>query len=152
MSSLKHVGKTNYQNLAFFVALAFFASLMVYKAMHAVCENDETTILFSALRHIKNSRLSLEDSLVGMFVFPVLKLWCAVTGSTEGIVLFSRLSFVAAQTACAVFLYTRLKQYGGVAVPAVLIFFFNVPLWSMTLIYYNTVLVMMTGVIAALVL
>ena len=149
---MNNAEKTKYRDLVFFFTLAFFVALMVYKAFHAVCENDETTIIFSALRHMKGARLSLEDSLVGMFVFPVVKLWYAVTGSTEGVVLFSRLSFVAAQTICAVFLYARLKGYGNAAVPAVLIYFFNVPLWSMTLLYYNTVVVMMTGVVAVLVL
>lgn len=149
---MNSVEKTKYRDLAFFFALVLFAALMVYKAFHAVCENDETTIIFSAFRHMKGARLSLEDSLVGMFVFPVVKLWYAVTGSTEGVVLFSRLSFVAVQTMCAVFLYSRLRTYGNAAVPAVLVFFFNVPLWSMTLLYYNTVLVMTTGIVAVLVL
>ena len=141
-----------HSDLAFCFALIIFAALMVYKTLHSVCENDETTILFFALRYLKSLRLSLDEKLVGMFVFPVVKLWYVVTGSTEGVVLFSRLSFVAAQTACAAFLYSQLREYGNAAVPAVLIYFFNVPLWSMTLLYYNTVLVMATGIIAALVL
>lgn len=150
--SVNGTWKTKYRDPAFFFALIFFAALMVYKAFHAVCENDESTIILYALRYISGARCSLEERLGGMFVFPVVKLWLAVGGSTEGVVLFSRLSFVAAQTACAVFLFLRLRKYGNAAVPAVLIFFFNIPLWSMTLIYYNTVLVMMTGVIAALVI
>ncbi|MBQ9880843.1 MAG: hypothetical protein IJM45_10470 [Clostridia bacterium] len=93
-----------------------------------------------------------EERLSGIFVLPVVKLWYALAGTTEGIVLFSRLSFVASQTAVAAFLYSRLRKYGVFSVPAVLIWYFNVPSWSMTLLYYNTVVVMMTGVVAALVL
>ncbi|MCR5782496.1 MAG: hypothetical protein K6G90_07125, partial [Clostridia bacterium] len=134
--------KTKYTDLAFFITLVFFVSLMIFKVFHSVCDNDESTVLFDAYRYFRGSRLSTEEKLAGMFVLPVVGLWCSVAGTTEGIVIFSRLSFVAAQTACAIFLYARLKRYGVAAVPAVLIFFFNVPLWSMTLIYYNTVLVM----------
>lgn len=144
--------RTKYRDLAFFLALVFLVALMVLKAFRSVCENDESSIIFFALKYIISPRISLEERLAGIFVFPAVKLWYVFAGSTAGIVLFSRLCFVATQAAVSVFLYSQLKRYGNSAVPAALIFFFNVPSWSMMLLYYHTVLVMASGVVAALVL
>lgn len=89
------------------------------------------------------------SQLSGFLMIPFVSLYTAITGSTAGIMLAARISYIVLHAAVAIVVYVRLKKHGCFAVIGAVLFFLFTPYDIMTL-SYNTMgldLVVLTGVL-----
>jgi len=137
-----------------------FAGLLVgglvfafWKCVYGFGGNDEAFYL--TIPH----RLSLGDALIkdewhlsqlsGVLLYPFVSLYTLITGSTEGIMLTSRIIYVILHGAVSTVLYIRLRKYGIMSVFASVLYFIYTPYNIMTY-SYNTMgldFVTLTGVL-----
>ncbi len=109
------------QNLIAFSVIGMFALLLVRGAFYGVATPDESFYLTIPYRVILGDALLIDEwhasQLSAFLLYLPMKLFIAVTGGTDGIVLFFRLLFVFCQTAVSCFTYVRIRKYG--TIPAI---------------------------------
>ncbi|MBR5428626.1 MAG: hypothetical protein IK118_09785 [Clostridia bacterium] len=130
--------KTDAAALAAFVLLA--ATLLI-GAFYADLIPDEAYYYTIPKRLAEGDHLFLEvwqmSQLVGVLLILPYRLFVAVTGSTEGVILFMRLLFVAIDLAFFIYFYLKLRDRKIWGVLAALFFCADQPLGMLTLNYYN---------------
>lgn len=89
--------------------------LVILRTFFCIIITDEVFNIGQALRTIRGNTFLVENwdyfQTGDSFLIPFLYIFCKITGSTEGIVLFSRLVFVALQTLLSVFIYKILSRF-----------------------------------------
>ena len=89
--------------------------LVILRTFFCIIITDEVFNIGQALRTIRGNTFLVENwdyfQTGDSFLIPFIYVFCKITGSTEGIVLFSRLVFVALQTLLSVFLYKILVRF-----------------------------------------
>ncbi|MBQ9880845.1 MAG: hypothetical protein IJM45_10480 [Clostridia bacterium] len=139
------VGKIDKWDLVFAAGLIACVCLMLYKALMSTGDDDEHVLILNAFRLARGDRLLVDDwhmsHMSGIFLAPFLWVFHAVTGSCDGMVLYSRCVFIAVQAAVGAATYLTLRRYGRPsAAAASLVFFFNVPTYTDMVLYYNSTL------------
>lgn len=106
---------------------------------------DERAFISIAHRFVLGDRPVADDwstaMLISFFMALPVRLFCAVTGSTEGIVLFCRYFYIAVSAVFSFGLFCALKKHRFAAVIAVLLYICYVPL-EMFSLNYNPVSMM----------
>lgn len=148
-------GKT-VQDVVFVGVLLFCVACMLYRAFHSIGDEDEHFYIFTAFRLVKGDRLLVDEwhltQMASVFLYLPLKIYYVLTGSTTGIVLFSRLIFVAVKTVVAVITYAFFRNYDLSGVAAAIVFFLNIPLFFIMALYYTSLLCLFLQICSILML
>ena len=122
--------------ISVFIACGVF---LIWKAPYGYIFNDEPFMITLGHRLLKGDKLFVDEwslaQTTGFVYAPFIRLFTALTGSMEGIVLFLRYVYVAWWLFTGLILYRRLKQYGWVSIIATVFFLLFTPLDEMSLTY-----------------
>ena len=90
-------------------------------------------------RLLKGDNLLINEwnttQFIGIFYVPFIFIYTSIKGSTEGLILFCRLVYVAWWILVGVLLYKRQKQFGWISIISMTIFLLYTPLDEMSLTY-----------------
>ena len=141
-------------DIAAIVLFAVTALFLIWKARFGFGYDDESFYITIPLRLMKGDAFISEEwhvSQLSQFIlYPFVKLYIMIFGTTEGIMLASRFAFVALQLAVSTVIYVSLRKYGYVSIIAALI---NMLHFSLTIIislnYYSfgLIFVELTGLL-----
>ena len=113
MSSWKWSKKTELLVSIIIMILGFL--FLIWRVRFGYCFNDEPFILSLAHRLSLGDKLIIDEwhptQLFGIIVFPIFKLYYFIKGSTEGLLLFSRLCFCFFWLITASFVYIVCRRY-----------------------------------------
>ena len=128
------------QNGVFALLMAATAVFLVWKCRFGFANMDESLYLAIPYRLWQGDGMFVNEwnlsSFSSILMLPLMWLYMAVVGTTEGILLNFRYIFVAVQGLVAVFLYFKLKRYNWIgALTAALSFFIYAPFSIMALSY-----------------
>lgn len=144
-ATIKRPSKDTYQDLFSFGGLIAVAALLFLNARYGIGNEDQSLYLSITLRLTMGDSLLTDDwtmiQLSSFLLYLPVKLYLAVFGSTDGIVLFFRYLFIVMQGTTAAVIYALLRNRGIVSVWAALIFFSYVPVTIMAVSYYTMGLV-----------
>lgn len=138
ITMLKKLQKSDY-----WFIIAMFAGLImhlscIYGADHFV---DETFFPTVPLRLINGDSLVQDEwhltQFSSLFLYLPVRIWMAVKGSTDGIILYLRYFYLIIHTLTATGIYTYFRKYKIWAVAAALMFYTQVPLRFMSANYHS---------------
>lgn len=127
---------------AAFAVFAFTAVLLCYKATHNLGTPDESFYITIPHRLVLGDALLIDEWHASQFssflqYLPVL-LYTKLTGSTEGIILFSRCLYLVCQMTVGAFIYRALRKNSILAgIVSMLLFCLYIPELVMALDYYT---------------
>lgn len=143
----------NKQTILFFILMTGAIIFSFWKCSYGFGGNDEAFYLTTA------HRLSLGDSLLsdewhlsqfsGFLLLPFVSLYRLIMGSTEGILLTARFTYVILHAAITFFSYNKIKKIGYMSVIACVLYFIFTP-YDIMALSYNTMaldLLVLTGII-----
>lgn len=131
------------QKYDYFFIIAMLACLVlhlscIYGPDHFADESFYPTI---PLRLINGDSLVSDEWHVtqfsSLFLYLPVRLFVAIKGSTEGIILFLRYFYLVIHTSVSVYIYIFFRKYKMWAVPAVVMFYSQVPLRFMSANYHS---------------
>ena len=116
--------------------------ILIWRCFYSVNYADEPYCVSSVWRFYKGDALLAQDwfpaqQLIAWILSPLYWLFRLFTGSNDGIMLASRLAYVAFQGIVSVFVYSRLKKYQYFRIPAVMLYLLSTQNNMLTL-NYNT--------------
>ena len=140
--------KTKKTDILFFALLALTLCLLIYKAPYGFGQNDESFYLTVPYRMAQGDTLLADEwhpsQLTGFLLYPALKLYLAITGTTEGIILSFRFIFSAVQILASLFFYYQARKYSAIgAAIASLVFTLYAPFNLMALSYNSLGLILL---------
>lgn len=146
MKLTKHTGSMSAQqrrNLVFVFAMILVETLLIWKAQFGYGGNDESFYLTTAHRLTKgDSLLSQEWHLAQMcsiLVYPFMKVYLAIAGTTEGILIAFRYIYILVKTVAAIIIYILLqKKYHYSAVYVAVLFMLFTP-YNLLQLCYNSI-------------
>lgn len=101
---------------AFALCIAAFAAFLVWKAPYGYLSNDEAFYLTIPYRMLQGDVLFINEwhgsQLTGLLLCPLLWLYFALGGTSEGVVLCFRYMYAAAQVLSAVYIYILCRRGG----------------------------------------
>ena len=125
---------------AIILCIALFAYL-VYAATQGFDSEDECVYYTIPQRLLKGDRLLIDEWHVEQLssVLLALPYWLitTLTGSTEGIILSLRFTFLAVDLILYWYLYGKMRPYGAVGLIPIVLFAVNIPMAIITLNYYS---------------
>ena len=137
-SKLSEKGK---QDLIFAAVLAAVFVLQIWKSFQGMGPIDEHFYLTLGYRLVKGDALIYDEwhisQMISLFIAPVLRVYIACTGGTDGLVHFFRIVYVVLNSFCGIALYLRFRSRGFAAVLSSLAYMSFVPFHIMAL-SYNT--------------
>jgi len=145
------------KNPDFAVVICFTAAIVffVWRASFGFGLDDESWYMTMTHRMMMGDSLLTDEwnvaQLFSFLLYVPFKIYMAIAGTTDGIVLFYRYLFILLQGSAATLIYIRLRRYGFVAILAGLVLFFNIPMTIMAPSYYamGIAFVMMSGLLLA---
>lgn len=97
------------------VFAAAVIAVMIFRAFIAVSDDDEIFNIVESFRTILGNSYLVENwdffQMGDSFLYPLLKVFYLITGSTDGVVLYTRMIYVTVTVAESVFVYLILKKY-----------------------------------------
>lgn len=145
--------KSKWRDFLFIILMAGGLIFSVWKSFYGFGGNDEAFYL--TIPH----RLTLGDSFIsdewhlsqlsGFLTLPFTLLYTTIIGSTEGIMLAARFTYIIFHAIVSVIIYIRLRKYGYISVFACVLFFIYTP-YNIMAMSYNTMgldLVTLSGVV-----
>ncbi len=116
--------------------------VLVWRCFYSVNYADEPYCISSVWRFYKGDALLAQDwfpaqQLIAWILSPLYWLFRLFTDNNDGIMLASRLAYVAFQGIVSVFVYCRLKKYRNFRIPAVMLYLLSTQNNMLTL-NYNT--------------
>lgn len=103
--------------VASWLAIIALGILMIIRAQYGMDTTDETFYLATAKRFSDGDMLIKDDwntgQVFGFLLLPLYRGYICVNGSNEGIILFSRILFVALEMFTACFMFRILLKYTG---------------------------------------
>lgn len=134
--------RLNKQNTVWLALFALSLALMIWKLPYGFGGDDEGFYLTIANRLTLGDRLFTDEwhlsQLSSFFLYPFVRLFKAITGGTDGILLASRRLYLVCHSAAAAAVYFRLRKYGAFSVLGSIFFLLFTPFDMMTC-SYNTV-------------
>ena len=138
---LKRTNKFNLIDVAAIVCLTFFSVLYVAIAKTGVNAIDESFYLTIPQRLFKGDGLLVDEWHVSqfssLFQYIPFRIFYLVTGSTQGIVLYSRYVYIFCQMIFSSYLYVKLRKEGFFGLLATVLFCGFVPANVMAINYYT---------------
>lgn len=114
---------------------------LCWRAPYGFGLEDESNYVSYAHRFAMGDSMLTEDwSVIQMFsvlTYLPAKIYLAIIGSSEGIILFFRYLYILVQTAISGAIYCRFRTYGPASIPAFLIYILYVPVFIMNLSYLS---------------
>ena len=99
----------------FFGLNIIFAALIIFRSAFGIVITDEPFNIGEAFRTVQGNKFLVENwdffQTGDSFMYPFLKLFYMITGSTKGIVLYSRIIFIIIQILFSVFSYKILSNF-----------------------------------------
>ena len=116
--------------------------ILIWRCFYSVNYADEPYCISSVWRFYKGDALLAQDwfpaqQLIAWILSPLYWLFRLFTGSNDGIMLASRLAYVAFQGIVSVFVYSRLKKFRYFRIPAVMLYLLSTQNNMLTLNYYT---------------
>lgn len=143
--------KNKFYGFDIITSLSFLAALvfLLWKASYGIVSLDESFYSTVLYRLWQGDGMIVHEwhpgQLFSFLLLPIFSLFMAISGSTEGVFLFLRLLFVAAQFTGAVYIYIRLRHFQPLgAVLGSLALMLYAPLQMMAL-SYNTLAILKYG-------
>ncbi len=128
-------------DLFFIFALLSGIIILIIRAPYGIGLTDESFYLTIPYRVLNGGALLSDEwhisQLSSVFLVLPVKIYLAIKGSTEGIILFMRYLYILVQSSCSTYIYVKLRKYGIPSLFGALIFFLYIPLSIMSL-SYNT--------------
>ncbi len=125
----------------------FIIAMLLGLALHLLCIYGPDHFADESFYPTIPLRLMNGDNLVGdewhltqfssLFLYLPVRLFVAIKGSTDGIILFLRYFYLVIHTSVSVYIYTFFRKYKMWAVPAVMMFYTQVPLRFMSANYHS---------------
>ena len=147
-------GKT-WQDYLFFALLAFGVIFALWKTSYGFGGSDESFYLTIPHRLLKGDAMFVDEwhlsQLSGFLLMPFVWLYTTITGSTEGIILAARVTYVFVHAAAASVIYYKLKKYGIITVVGCFLYFIYTP-YNIMALSYNSMgieLLLLSGVLLA---
>lgn len=145
--------KEKWQWAAFISLMVLSLIFSLWKCRYGFGGDDEAFYLTVPHRLLMGDAFITDEwhlsQLSGFLLMPFVWLYTTITGSTAGIMLAARITYVFLHGAVAVLVYTRLRKYGYITVVGSVLFFLFTP-YNIMAMSYNTMgldLVVITGVI-----
>ena len=146
------INKLRKQNILWLLLFLMGLWLMIWKLPYGFGGDDEGFYLTAAHRLTLGQRLFTDEwhlsQLSSFFLYPFVKLFKAVTGGTDGILLASRRLYLVCHSLTAAVVYIRLRKFGTLSVVASVMFMLFTPFDMMTC-SYNTIALDMLALTAA---
>ena len=121
--------------------LVGFAVYHIYLARIGFQNPDEAFYLTIPHRLLRGDSLVTDEWHLSQFssFFQILPFWLfhRITGGTEGIILYSRYVFIAAQTLFGAFLYRELRSFKGASLVSLFFYLRLLPYFTMVLNYFT---------------
>lgn len=135
---LKKLQKSDYVFIIAMLAGLIMHMSCIYGADHFADESFYPTI---PLRLMNGDSLVQDEwhltQFSSLFLYLPVRIWLAIKGSTDGIILFLRYFYLIIHTLTATGIYTYFRKYKIWAVAAVLMFYTQVPLRFMSINYHS---------------
>lgn len=145
--------KEKWQWIAFISLMVLSLIFSLWKCRYGFGGDDEAFYLTVPHRLTMGDAFITDEwhlsQLSGFLLMPFVWLFTSITGSTVGIMLAARITYVFLHAAVTVLVYTRLRKYGYITVVGSVLFFLFTP-YNIMAMSYNTMgldLVVVTGVI-----
>lgn len=142
------------QDIAAAVMIAVFFCWFFYLVQRGFNTVDEGFYYTLPWRLLNGDKLFVDEwhvsQLTSLFTLLPMKLFYAVTGSFDGLILFFRRFYLLTHTAAAVYLYAAVRRYGYRSLGAVTVFYVFAPFNIYAFNYYN-IFLMLSAVIAAVI-
>ena len=139
-------GKISKYDIVFMTGALICIGLLIYKAFFSVGFDDEGLFILNALRFVRGDRILVDDwhvsQLSSFLSYPFFWVFDRLTGSAEGLILFSRIAYIFVKAVVGAAVYITLRQYGKGAVVTSLIFLLHETVWTYFILYYNTELLL----------
>ena len=131
------------QNAVFALLMAATAVFLVWKCKFGFANMDESLYVAIPYRFWQGDGMFINEwnlsSFSSILFMPLMYIYMAITGTTEGILLNFRYIYVAVQAIVAVYLYFRLKRYNWIAAVTAAISFFMYAPFSIMALSYNSI-------------
>ena len=115
MSEPSTIGNRKNKYLPILIVNAVLIILVLFRAFLCISVMDEVFNIGQALRTLQGNTFLVENwdyfQTGDSFLIPFIYVFCRITGSTEGIILFSRIVFIVLQALLSVFMYKILSQF-----------------------------------------
>lgn len=136
------INKLRKQNILWLLLFLMGLWLMIWKLPYGFGGDDEGFYLTVAHRLTLGQRLFTDEwhlsQLSSFFLYPFVKIFQAVNGGTEGILLASRRLYLVCHSLTSAIVYLRLRRCGALSVLGSIFFMLFTPFGMMTC-SYNTV-------------
>lgn len=137
----KKNARFSYYDLAAFFILAFFAVFYIYKSFQSIQLVDESFFLSIPHRLTLGDRLILDEWQVSQFSsvlqYLPFRVFYALTGGTEGVVIYFRRLFIVFRLLICALVYRRIRSYRPYSLAALFLLAAFVPINVMTVNYYT---------------
>ena len=125
----------------FLVVLAAACLFQLFFLFGPPMLDDETFYLSFPFRLMQGDSLVQDEWHLAQFsslfsYFPV-RIWCALRGSADGLVVFMRCFYLAVHTAAAVLIYGAFRKEGIPAIPASMFFYLQTPYRIYSISYHS---------------
>ena len=131
--------KMRFCDMFFILSLCVCTVFLIFRLQNAPNIVDESFYPTIALRLINGDSLVTDEwhlsQFSALFLYLPVKLWLAIRGSTNGIVLFLRCLYLCVHFGSAIGLYTFFRKHGWWAMLAALLFYSQSPMGIMSLNY-----------------
>ena len=101
--------KRNYHIFVFGAVIFVMGCILACRAFYGMDVTDETFYLSTAKRFSDGDMLLRDDwntgQVFGLILLPLYRVYVSVTGSSDGIILFTRINFVILEVYTSCFLY-----------------------------------------------
>lgn len=140
-------------DLVFLIAFGAVAAFFILNAPYGITDSDESMYQFFCYRLVKGDHLFAHDwvfcDMVAFFTYLPYRVFTALLGGTEGLLLTLRYFYVAIKLVFFVFLYCSIREFRYWAVLAAILFVGTDIFGFKTNSYYTVCLyaVLLTGVI-----
>lgn len=134
----------------FIIGFAAMLAMLIWKAPFGFQGKDEPFYLSIPLRMMQGDALIADEwhvaQLSGLLLYPAMRIYAALGGGTEGMLLSFRYIYIGAQCLAAIYIYARLREYNAPgAIFAGLTFMCFAPHNLMALSYNTMGFQLMTG-------
>lgn len=143
LASIAEINKIQrkYWDIAALACLLACVCFFVWKAPYGFGLDDESWYLTFPHRLFLGDSLLTDEwhvaQLIGFLLYLPAKVYLAVSGTTDGIILYFRYLFIAMQSSVAALIYIKLRSHGFAGIAAAMIFFLHIPVTIMALGYYS---------------
>ena len=130
---------TTKKRIVSLIVLIICALVLLWKARYGWTFNDEPFMISLGHRLLKGDLLLINEwnkaQTTGCFFFPIIWIYTKTIGSTEGLILFCRIVYVAWWMISGIIIFFRLNRFGWIGLICTVTYLLFTPLDQMNLTY-----------------